>query len=303
MSWSVPTGAVEQIDGQEGTNESGGTTKSFVWKAPYSNLKTASDALVQGDEISSGWIASNWTLRKIPGEWGRLEIICNKDDTGGTSLEPTQETLKEIWSVKSVRNDVSILAYIDGVENPHGRYQVEMWQKETDNSLVEQFKFKDGNGEVKSVEAQLIPLCEKIGSGIESVMRFYPLLTRKTITSNPPDNVLDHLSEVIDPASGFTMVTRLDEHGNAVKDDDGNDVMDPVSSAKVFKAPKNLHAIIAAHEWLKCQDDCEEQADNTWARTESWMGILKSSVNSQHPWDKNLYGSGNDRWKMPHFGT
>ena len=50
--------------------------------------------------------------------------------------------------------------------------------------------------------------------------------------------------------------------------------------------------------WLKAQDDCDEQQDHTWMRTESWIGIKLTDDPNSSPWDPDLYGP--NRWQMPH---
>ena len=309
MSWSVPNTAIRQMDGGDGTNESGAKTKTIVYKGPYSDLETAKNALVQGDAIEGDWLAKSWNLSRVPGNLGRLEISCVDKDDVTENGETSQYALKVTWSVKSVRNDVSILAYINSSSYPEGRFAVEMWMKETDQSLVESFKYKDQTGAVKDISGlgpAWVELCKKIGRGIESVMRFYPILTKKSITSTPPAKTLEHLSEINDPANSnnFDSVNVTDANGNAVTDDFGNIVKKLVAKkTKVFLAPKNLQEIIEAHQWLKCQDDADEQTDGNWVRTESWMGILKSDNPDQQPWDANLYGVGSVRWKMPCLET
>ena len=70
-------------------------------------------------------------------------------------------------------------------------------------------------------------------------------------------------------------------------------------SAKIEK-PGNLADIIAAHVWLKCQDDCVLTGDGKYQRIESWMGVLSKDGG----WDENLYGNETmNRWPMPYHHT
>jgi hypothetical protein len=117
-----------------------------------------------------------------------------------------------------------------------------------------------------------VPLVEKIMAGTERVIRFYPQLTIRRSYNAPPTGVFEKLSFIDAP---------------------------PAPSSEKTLAPSGVAVLINAHQWLKVQDDCDEQQDRTWMRVESWIGILKTDANDQKPWDRNLYGDGNDRWSMP----
>lgn len=283
MSWTTPSSAIPQVDDRRGVTSQGEETNSFFWKAPYADLETAIGSLRKGDLITTGWRASSWTLMRRPGNWGLLEIVCSPDDmTGGQSTDPSQVPLKETWSLKSVRNDISILGYCDPA-CPELREAIEMWQKETESDLVKEYKFRDKNGEeveLSSMGDQLINIAKKINKGVESVMRFYPLLTKRTLFSQPPATVLQNLAHIDVPSAG--------------------------TGDKVHK-PGNLANVISLHQWLKCQDDCDQQSDGNWVRTEAWMGIPFAAVHGNQPWDPNFYGEVGDddtgRWVIPYART
>lgn len=277
MSWTQPSSAIRQQDDREGTNSNGTPSRTFAFKAPYADLHTAMAALVAGDIIEEGWRASSWVLSRIPGEWAKLEITCAPNDTTGGST-PTQTALKERWSIKSVRNDMSILGYC-AETYPDGRISIEMWMKETDDALATGFQYRNPQtGDVETLGTEAKNVAKKISKGVESVMRFYPILTRTRIYSSPPADVLQNLAHIDTPAAGI-----------------GDNV----------KAPGNLSTIISLHQWVKCQDDCEEDQSGNWIRVESWMGMVKNNTVEvvSDPWDKNLYGNGNDRWPIPYVVT
>ena len=69
----------------------------------------------------------------------------------------------------------------------------------------------------------------------------------------------------------------------------------PPAPAGTAKKPSGLATAVNAHQWLKVQDDAQEQPDGKWTRTQSWMGCLSS----EGGWDANLYGT-TDRWPMPY---
>ena len=97
-------------------------------------------------------------------------------------------------------------------------------------------------------------------------MRFYPLITRKRTYSREPPAVLENLSKIDTPpvpaTTGWNGTTRV---------------------------PTGLSTIVGQYEWLKCQDDADENDDGSWTRTEAWMGAKS--------WDEDLYGKNpGDPW-------
>ena len=275
MAWNVPSTAVRQPDENQGRNDKGDKTLALEWKGPYDDLAEAGDALASGDEIIEGWVYSSHNVRRTPGNYGVLTVNCVPVcPTGGTQQNPTVEPLKDLWSIKSVRNDISIMAYCGPSEgqNPY-RPHIEAWMKEPDGSVAAQYQFRRADGSLFQIPANTatMDLIGKIERGIEQVIRFYPIVTRERTYSQEPPKCLEHLGEVNAPEV-------------------------PLTNAKM---PGGLATAVADHEWLKVQDDAREQPDGKWTRTESWMGILKTTT-TPHPWDSNLYGTGNDRWNMPH---
>lgn len=266
----------ETVDG-EGTD-----TFNYVCKGNYASLQAIKAGLWPGRPVVDGWIAKSWQLQKGRGGSGTLTITCGpapqEDEPSEGSAQGEQVPLKETWSIKSVRNDVSILAYCGTETNSPQRAQIEQWMKEPDGNLAAGFEYREADGKVRSLDDGTpgnVPLAQKIAKGIETVMRFYPQLTRKRVYSVPPNDCLENLATVDTP--DFT-----------TNCPDGK-----------LKKPKNLtSATIDRYDWLKCQDDEDEQSDGTWARIESWIGALKS----EGGWDENLYGTTN-RWTMPYNGN
>lgn len=286
MAWTTPTNAVLQMDDRRGRDASENDTKSISYKDVYSTLETAAIAIKKGDEIVTGWVANGWTLTHIPGNYGLLTIEClPKNPTTPSQTEgedPTVEPLKDIWSIKSVRNDVSIMAYcgVSPGANPQ-REQIEAWMKEPDGGLAANDSYRKDDGTVFAIGSDMQPtkdLMAKIRKGIESVIRFYPVITRKRTYSVVPPACLENLSYIDTPP-----VPAAATNANGT-----------------VKVPGGLLIAVSAHQWLKVQDDADEQSDGKWTRTESWMGIAISDSENL-PWDANLYGA--NRWDMPYQST
>ena len=285
MAITIPSGCYRQPNEAEGVDAQGTETFSYVLKGPYDALRTLSTGLDKGDEIISGWLAQSWQLARNPGDTGTLTITCTPDDeeTDDSGSEPvvSQVALEETWQLKSCRNDVSILAYCgSGASNP-SREHIEAWAKEPDGELAAAGSYRkpdgtifppdDGSGTDSRWTASL-EVIAKMRKGIESVMRFYPMLVKTRVYSRPPATVYENLAYIDTPTIS--------------------------GDSKKFEAPGNLSQIISDHAWLKCQDDCAKRADGKFERIEAWIGVLQSDGG----WDQHLYGSTN-RWPMPYSHT
>ena len=247
-----------QPSDSEHLDESNSKGFSARFKGRYSELQTKARALSQGDTFE-GNILKSWNLERAPGNLGYLTLTFCPDagGSGGGSLNP----LKVTWSVKSVRNDKSILAYCGESEgnNPY-RPHIELWMKETDPDAIESDEFTKPDGTRQELSELDKLITAKLKKGIESVIRFYPLVTRKRTYSSDPQDSLANL--------GF-----------------------------IDQLPTGAPSITGDYQWLKVQDDKEEQTNGDIIRIESWMGALVS----EGGWDADLYGS--SRWPMPKEGS
>ena len=270
----------------------GAETLSLEWKGTYAACKSTADTIEPGGTIPTtsggnaytpdsahyaGYHAVSWTVRRGNGGTAVLAVACRKSDPADSSQQGGSSTLpfRDVISLKSVRNDVSILAYCSSSPSGPNRVAAEKWMREADSKLANEYKFREADGTVVSIRDEPLyaateGLIAKIMKGTERVIRFYPQITRRRSYYAPPTGLFQKLSYVDTP---------------------------PSPSINTL-GPDGLSALVSAHEWLKVQDDCDEQQDRTWMRTESWIGILKDDSGEQHPWDPDLYGA--SRWKMPH---
>lgn len=280
MAVNIPSSARLQPSDQANMDESSTRGISVTWKGPYGELMTAASGISPGDALPSpysSWFAKTWSTQKTNGGYGTLTVNAVPGDQVSTPEpggSPSTVPLRDTYSLKSVRNDVSILGYCGPSEgsNPY-RPLIEKWMKESDAELAGEFCFRQKDGSIYNIADErpvTKRLIDKMLRGVESVIRFYPQVTRKRIYYAPPIGLFDKLGFVDTPPSPDTLTL----------------------------APDGITRVIDAHEWLKVQDDCDEQTDGKWARTESWLGILKTDSNQGHPWDPDLYGE--DRWPMPY---
>ena len=271
MAVSIPASAFKQVRKSRQLDQNGQGYQVQYKGTSYDELQTAAAAFAKGDVVETGWILDSWQLEGVPGGGGLLTITCVPDDSGSGG---TQTALKAVWTCKSVRNDVAWTAYcgISPGSNPN-RVDLEMWMKETDAELAKAYKYRDDTGtEHHELSEPSKKLAAKIDKGVESVIRFYPVLTCTSTWSRIPATFMEDLGYTDTPGA---------------------------PSANETHAPSNLSAIIEAHEWLKVQDDVAELPDGKFSRTESWMGVKKTDAQSgTTAFDPDLYGK--NRGPMPY---
>ena len=280
---SIPAGCYRQPTEGETLSDVGEIGFSYILKGPDGELATLAHSITSGTVLVAAtqndlaWIAKGWQLQRGNGNTGTLTVSCTRDAGQTTGTTPEAKPLKETWTLHAVRNDVSAMRYCgESAANPQ-RADIEMWLKETDKTLSDGYQYNDDKGEIQDLSDASVALAEKLRRGVQSVMRFYPVLSRRRIYSSPPPGILDDLSYIDTPPT-------------------------PTANTEgTCKFPASLTTKLDSYQWLKCQDDCDEQADGTWVRTESWMGILKADdpTGNNSPWDPDLYGA--SRWKFPAF--
>lgn len=254
---TIPQTATEQLERTQGLSQAG-STWSRSWKGAYSDLKTVADGIAVGDTYGNNVVVGA-SLRRVPGDYGVLTLTLTKDDTSSGET-PTQSALRAVWTCKSVRNDMSILAYCGGAAK---RVNLELWMKESDAAIANANRFHENEVETNSLNSQEIAIADKIRKGIDSVVRFYPVLTCTSTWSRIPSTFLQKVGYKDSPVA---------------------------PAADKTHAPSNLSSLVSAYDWLKVQDDVVETGDSKWQRVESWMGI-------DGTWDADLYGA--NRWPMP----
>ena len=276
-------GMVLQPDDSYGLDaETGAETWELPVRGPYDELLTGAHGLDSSsyvtDSVRGTCYVRHVSVRRESGEWGvmTLTLAPRDTETGGEG-----KLLKETWHVKSCRNDVSVLAYCGSNKYAANRAWIECWQRESDAAVAKLFNYTKPDGTMAKLEDQLFhtateDVIRKLMEGKESVMRFYPLLQRRRKYAAAPGNLMDALATVDAPPTPGANATN----------------------------PVGLGAFVAKYEWLKCQDDIDEDEESNWFRVESWMGILKPAASDGHPWDPNFYSATVDDsangWKIPH---
>ena len=271
---------VRQMESPLTMNDRGTWDYSVSFKGYYNDLFAFSQTLNRGDVLwfqnmaASPLIVQACQVRKLHGTRGLITfsgppVIIDSDDRPPTV---NQKLLKDVWSLKSVRADRSILCYCGPSAVNARREEIEAWQKEPDPNVALENKYTNSAGQKIELNPSSIQIVNKIRDGIDSVIRFYPMIVRKRNYTLQPDTMLENMCEINTPPVPQTVDNTTDSH------------------------PKlGLYKIVDDYSWLKIQDDCDESQDGTWLRIESWIGVSTA----ERSWDVNLYGTGADRWEMP----
>lgn len=319
MAITVPDGCWRQIGETVADDATGRSTRDVIIKGGYDSLAYLKESLHRGDTVIDGWVANALNLKSVAAGGGILTITC----------VAARELLSDKWKIRSVRNDVSIFAFCgDSADNPN-RAKIEAWQKEPDGYLAAEHKYKRPDGQIEDLsnDHASMALIKKLEKGVESVIRFYPLLIRERVYSGPPPACLENLGKVNKPnvgggtSSGGEIGDHSGDHelggggtggsgetsggtsgasggtgdtSGSGETSGGDDA--PGAFVEDAQMPDTLAEEVAKYEWLKVQDDEQQNDDGNWSRVESWMGILKTDGN-EHPWDPDLYGP--DGWDMP----
>lgn len=262
----IPDDAILQPNETLSGQPNGTQQWSVSYKGPYNSLRTATIAFSPGDIYSfdntTGGILASWQLSRISGDHGMLTLNLTPADimqeNGGNVAK--SELKKDVWSVHGVRNDKSLLGFCGVSASEGNRAELEAWLKEPDGALAREYKYRDSQDNIKELSEGSEVIAKKFEKGIDSVMRFYPLITRKRMYSREPAAVLENLSKIDTPPVPKTSLL------------DGK-----------TRVPTGLSTVVNDYKWLKCQDDADENDDGSWTRTEAWMGAKE--------WDEDLYGS------------
>ena len=262
---TIPQDAIIQPSETLSGQPNGSQQWSVSFKGSYAALRAAALKFKPGDLYNGGGttrgILSTWQLSRFVGDHGTLTLNLSPADTESEDGDVGDSELKkDVWSVHGVRNDKSLLGFCGQSASEGQRCELEAWLKEPDAVLAQQYQYRDSQDSIKDLSEGSKTIAKKFEKGIDSVMRFYPLITRKRTYSREPPAVLENLSKIDTPpvpaTTGWNGTTRV---------------------------PTGLSTIVGQYEWLKCQDDADENDDGSWTRTEAWMGAKS--------WDEDLYGA------------
>lgn len=199
-------------------------------------------------------------------------------------LSSDLDEIKQVtWSEKSTKYQFSLGVYAGEVSSSSqdyacaGDYQAWLEENGKDADNYKNFQYTAKNGTIVALSARTLDLAKKRYADIENVERAYPEVVRTTTYQYIHGD---------DVSADEDVIRKIDEQPNLYYIDN--------SISSVWKDK------FSGFSWLKAAYDIDIQAseyEDYWNATvvESWIGI---SEEERGPWDKNLYGSGGDRWKF-----
>lgn len=198
----------------------------------------------------------SWTLERIEGDYGRLTITVGApaDNSEPDPDEDDPNVVETKWSLKHTQQQLPLSRFwTDGTwsegSSPDG-HALALWRQEPRKELYDAYQFLAPDGNVYTLDGSSQEVADKYKKGIESVMRFYPVVTR-TITYKKG------MSD--DRIAALKIGARLAHIDTPDKD---------------FGLNPGV--------WLCIQDDADEDADGKLVRITGWMGCKSL--------DADLYG-------------
>lgn len=263
MAVDIAVGDV--LDQPAGTKQDSGdgTTYQIVRQGRYATLDTFTERLTAKAVCNLGttqnpielYVAS-WSLERLDGDYGRLTITVG-EASDDSSSDPDEDVVSTKWSLKGVQQQIPLSRFApDGTwslgSSPDG-HQIALWRQEPRKDLYDAYKFLAPDGNVYELDASSKKVADKYRMGIEAVMRFYPVVTRKiTYKRGMSDTKVDALG--------------IGERLSHIDTPDRTFGLTPGA-------------------WLCIQDDADEAADGALVRITGWMGCKSL--------DADLYGDTN----------
>lgn len=260
MAVTIPGSAYQQVNESYALDANGVKTRRVQFKGTdFAALQNAANGVSLRDAYDGGYVLAGWELASVPGGGGvlTLSLMPSSGDNASSSA------MRAVWTCKSVRNDVSILAFCGGSAS---RTNLELWQKEPSKELADKFTFHTDKINTSVLNSQEQEIAGKINNGVDSVIRFYSVLVCTSYWSRLPYDMMKKVGYIDSPTE---------------------------RSASSVDKPANLSTLFSSYSWLKVQDDVAEHS-GIFVRTESWAGIPTDDGSG---WDADLYGT--NRWKMP----
>ena len=188
----------------------------------------------------------------------------------------------QTWAERTAKYQFGLEVYAGdisaGVTNYANAGDYDAWLNENGTNAENYKTFKYTiSGEAVSLSGRTLELAKKHYAGIENVERGYPEVIRSTQY---------YYLKGDDVSADYQIMNKITEQPNLYKIDNTPNAV--------------WNSKFDGFSWLKTGYDVETQAteyEHYWNATvtESWIGI---SEEERGAWDKNLYGTGADRWKF-----
>lgn len=225
---TTPSHTLDDLTLQPTTNvqEAGGQTQRVVeYKGDRDIVVEVADTLDIGDDG-----LTNKTIRWTNGDLAVLVLTYSEQSSSSAGATATRTT----WNVSNAQQNIPLERFASrGMSAGDRLNNFLQWRAEKDQDLYSQYKYRDIFGNEQALSGRNKACAEKWASGIEDVLRFYPVVKKVTVYTGGTIQNLGAKIGYIDTPSQFSSL---------------------------------------ADAWLKVGDDLDVGADGTQTRTESWMG-------------------------------
>ena len=245
-----PSGGASRSDSENETTY----TLTESYKGPYDSLLAMARGLEPGGAAHSigarqMLYTSEWNLERTNAGLGVLTITGTVRDTplestGGDKDVNGNPPIKDVWGVQSSRIDRPVECYCSPDTGAPDVNIISAWRNEPDGKLARDFQYRRPDGTIDALDGNNLKVAQKIAEGKVAVMRFYPTATRQRVYAAMPSTMFEKLGVKDTPAPGG-------------------------------KAGNALSALIGSLQWLKVKDDCQQQTDGKWNRSEAWIGMAQ----------------------------
>ena len=235
-----------------------GDSETTTWRGSAEEISGKAAELISAAEAD--WKSDstapsynyNISITTEPGGICTLTQTKTRTERSGTSTEQEAKHLKTTWELTTTQITYPLEAFCgpSGVSAQPG--EIRRWKQEPNDALYQQFKYTSYNGEVKELSENSKKIAQKIFNGIESVMRFYPTLQKRTNYGN---------GTISGVAAGLAVVSTPGSPWDS-----------------------------AAREWLKIGDHVSIAEDGVRTRIEQWMGADKFDENLYGTKDRWAFG-------------
>lgn len=236
---SIPSDCWEQPE-KTFVNEGGAKSITRRFRGKHSVLTTFAGQYNVGSTKHDNLPLQTIRLTREVGDpnLGSLELVFSApvQDQGGSN---TATEIGVVWQMRHTQKMISIYRYCGDSEGASAnRGRIEQWRKGTDAYLYANYQWRDKVGAIHTLTNRDQLLAAKFKAGFETVMRFYPTITKTTTYSS---------GKIEDIGAGLAHIESS------------------------MDAPTGWASAAAA--WMKIGDDLSyDSSTGKQTRTETWLG-------------------------------
>ena len=233
MNKTHGTTAPRETHDSQGYSVSDRRRKTFRYNGAHASLLARLPE--KGDTWTAGWSVVSAELRRLPGGMGEMTVQCVRKQSSG-SPQGGGGGARRTVEIEMAQVETDIRSLLD-----HSSYvnNLAAWEA-ADPVLKQDFKYINPNGGEETLTGQALTVARHILSGIESFLRFHPVVTATTVYEDRP----------------------------------GKGKIDYTALGRVSSGPSEAPS---GFRYLKAGDHLTENTDGTWTRVERWIGAEKWS--------------------------